>query len=118
MVLAMTPTGEFYLDSFISRGKLQVDFFQEIIRLFENPIDTVVRLLDNRGLVYTKIREIGLIFPTGGSIDSIHVFVANEVHNRTTRSYVVADLEMLLKYMEIGVFASREGKQALMKYLR
>lgn len=118
MVLAVSPSGEFFLESFISQGKLIVDFYQEVIQGFEQPIDAVVRLLDNRGLVYASIREIGLIHPSSGSIDCIYVFVANEIRNRTTTSYVVCDLEMLLKYMEIGVFASKEGKQALLKYLR
>lgn len=118
MVLAMSPAGEFFLESFISQGKLNVDFFQEIIQGFEQPVDAVVRLLDERGLVYAKLQEIGRIFPNAGSVDCIFVFVASEVRNRTTRSFVVCDLEMLLKYMEIGVFASQEGKQALLKYLR
>ncbi|HHT21560.1 MAG TPA: hypothetical protein GXZ74_08995 [Tissierellia bacterium] len=118
MVLTLSPTGEFFLESFISQNRLQVDFFQEIVQGFEQPIDTVVRLLDERGLVYEKIDSLGPIYPKAGSIDVYHVFVAGEVKNRTTRSFVMVNLEMLLKYMEIGVFASQEGKQALLKYLR
>lgn len=118
MVLTLSPTGEFFLESFISQNRLQVDFFQEIVQGFEQPIDTVVRLLDERGLVYEKIDSLGPIYPKDGSIDVYHVFVAGEVKNRTTRSFVMVNLEMLLKYMEIGVFASQEGKQALLKYLR
>ena len=118
MVLTLSPTGEFFLESFISQNRLQVDFFQEIVQGFEQPIDPVVRLLDERGLVYEKIDSLGPIYPKAGSIDVYHVFVAGEVKNRTTRSFVMVNLEMLLKYMEIGVFASQEGKQALLKYLR
>lgn len=118
MVLTMSPSGEFFLESFISQNRLQVDFFQEIVQGFEQPIDTVIRLLDEHGLVYGKIDSLGPIYPKVGAIDVFHVFVASEVKNRTTRSFVMVNLEMLLKYMEIGVFASQEGKQALLKYLR
>lgn len=118
MVLTISPTGEFYLESFISQNRLQVDFFQEIVQGFEQPIDTVIRLLDERGMVYGKIDSIGPIYPKAGAIDVFHVFIASEVRSRTSRSFVMASLEMLLKYMEIGVFASQEGRQALLKYLR
>lgn len=118
MVLTISPTGEFYLESFISQNRLQVDFFQEIVQGFEQPIDTVIRLLDERGMVYGKIDSIGPIYPKTGAIDVFHVFIASEVRSRTSRSFVMASLEMLLKYMEIGVFASQEGRQALLKYLR
>ena len=118
MVLSLSPAGEFYLESFISQNRLQVDFFQEIVQGFEQPMDTVIRLLDERGMVYGRIDSIGPIYPKAGAIDVFHVFIASEVRSRTSRSFVMASLEMLLKYMEIGVFASQEGRQALLKYLR
>lgn len=118
MVLALSPAGEFFLESFISQNRLQVDFFQEIVQGFETPLDTVVRLLDDRGLVYERIESLGPLFPAAGAVDSFHIFVAHEVRNRTTRSFVLVSLEMLLKYMEIGVFASQEGRQALLKFMR
>lgn len=118
MVLTMSPSGEFFLDSFISQNQLQVDFFQDIVQGFEQPIDTVVRLLNERGLVYQKIESLGPIYPKAGSIDVFHIFVASEVRSHSSRSFVMVNLEMLLKHMEIGVFASQEGRQALLKYLR
>lgn len=118
MLIAISPTGEFFLDSFIAEQQLHVDFFRDLVEGFEEPVDTAVRLLSDHDLVYEGLEELCVLFPHFGSIERITVYVAKQVRLRSRKAIVLCELTLLLKYMELGVFRSDEGKQALLRYLR
>lgn len=118
MLIAVNPTGEFFLDSFLAERKLHVDFFRELVEVYEEPLDTALRLLNDHDFIYEKLEELCILYPPCSSVERIVVYVAKGVHLRTNRAILLCDLTLLLKYMELGVFRTDEGKQALLRYLR
>ncbi|WP_459129397.1 NUDIX hydrolase [Guggenheimella bovis] len=118
LVIAMSEREEFFLNSFIAREKLCVEFPIENVGPTETPTQTALRILHDYALECESLKPFGKLYPKVSNVECIHLFLARNAKLVGNRALILADLELLLKYMEIGVFCSEEGKEALVKLMR
>ncbi|HHX04451.1 MAG TPA: hypothetical protein GX733_09215 [Tissierellia bacterium] len=117
ILLAMDARGNYLLEGYVSKQKMQAEFMRTLLLHFETPQDALARLLAQRGMSARSLRQLGVVYPKDPEVERYYVFVASDTLCLNTQSLLRVDLETLISYIEARVFQRPEDLQALKEFL-
>lgn len=118
ILIVLQDNGDMVLDCYVTQGSFYVNFFSDQLRELEDPKTCALRLLEERSIAWRELQMLEPVMPIGGDVERFHVMVAHGCEVPDEHDFLIVDLSMLLKYMDMNVFVSPEGKKALMHFLR
>lgn len=117
IVICQTSDGYFLLDCIKRKDDLFIDFFKTLILQHEGPTDALVRIMEEKSILYGEHQHLGKLYPTDGDVSCYHVFLAKR-STAMAQGLLAMDFENLLSSIERGLLSSDVSKQALVKLLK
>ncbi len=118
ILLALDVRGNYLLEGYISKQKMQAEFMRTLLLHFETPRDALARLMAQRGMSARSLHQLGVVYPKDPEVERYYVFVASDALCLNTQGLLSLDMETLLEYIEARVFQRPEDLQALKEYLK
>lgn len=116
LVISKTSDEHFLLDCWSLGESMRIDFFKTLIAQHEGPTDALVRLMEEKRILYGEYESLGPLYTKGGDVSCYHVFLTKR-STAMAQGVLALDLENLLLSMEAGLFVSEDSKKALKKLL-